>query len=206
MSKLFFTSDLHLGHANILKYCGRTIFMTDEDKEIFNNLAIDKANRWKVSEESLRRHDEGIIKRWNERVGKNDKVFHIGDFCFKNSLNRGEGINVTAKSWEERLNGEIIFIKGNHDRNNSCKTRIQNLVINIDNHYINLVHDPARADMKYEINLVGHVHNSWEIKRVVRGMSFTDVINVGVDVWNYMPITYDEIKSRYNRWLKQNEK
>ena len=206
MNNTYFTSDLHLGHANIMKYCGRTIFMTDEDKEIFNNLAIDKAKRWKVSEESLRRHDEGIIKRWNERVGKNDKVFHIGDFCFKNSLNRGEGINVTATSWRDRLNGEIIFIKGNHDRNNTCKTRIQNLVLNIDNHYINLVHQPERVDVNYSLNLVGHVHNAWLCKRITKGYSFTDAFNVGVDMHNFYPITYDEIKSQYTRWLKQNEK
>jgi len=177
--------------------------MTRDDKETYKNLAFDKQNNFRVSEQSLLNMNEGLIKRWNDRVKPEDTIFHIGDFCFKNSLNRGEGINIKASDWKKRLNGNIIFIKGNHDRNNTVKTRIQSLVLNLDNHYINLVHDSARANVSYEINLTGHVHNAWEIKRIKQGYSFTDCINVGVDVWNYYPVTYDEIKARYKKWLKK---
>jgi len=202
MGKLFFTSDTHFSHANIIKYCGRTLFMTRDDKEIYNNLAFDKQDRFIISKESVDKMNKGLISRWNERVKNEDTVIFIGDFCFKNSQNRGEGENIKAKTWEEQLNGKIIFIKGNHDRNNTVKTRIHSLILNLDNHYINCVHDPLRADVNCEINLTGHVHNTWEIKRIKRGNSFTDCINVGVDVWSYYPVTYDEIKARYSKWLK----
>jgi len=205
--KMWFTSDYHLGHANILKYCGRTLFMTKEDKEKYNyyiTVSEEEQKKFRVSDESLNNMNEEIIKRHNQRVKKDDTVIFLGDFCFKNSKNRGEGINIKAKTWEGRLNGNIIFIRGNHDRNNSVKTRIHSLVLNMDNHYINCVHDPLRADANYETNLVGHVHNNWQIKRIRSGESFTDAINVGVDVWNFYPVTFDEIKSRYMTWLKQN--
>ena len=55
--KLFFTSDTHFGHANILKYCNRP----------FTN---------------IQEHDEEIVKRWNEVVPEDGIVFHLGDIGF----------------------------------------------------------------------------------------------------------------------------
>ena len=115
MSKLYLSADLHLGHKNIMTYCGRTIFMTKEDKErykLYLTLSEDEQKKFKISDESLNNHDEGIIKRWNERVKPDDTVIHVGDFLFKNSKNRGEGIDIKSSVWESRLNGKIIFIKG----------------------------------------------------------------------------------------------
>ena len=202
--KYWFTSDLHLGHANIMKYCGRTLFMTKKDKEIYNNLAIDKQSKWKISQQSLDNMNRELIRRWNERVKPEDIVFHIGDFCFKNSSSKkGEGIKIPASYWEQQLNGKIIHLKGNHDKNNSTKTIIERLVIGYGNRRINLVHKPEFADIDYKINFTGHVHNNWKIKRIRRGESFTDCINVGVDVWNFYPVTFEEIYRRYCKWLKR---
>lgn len=50
----WFTSDLHLGHANILKYTNRP---------------------WTTVEEM----DEAIVENWNNVVGKTDRVFVLGD-------------------------------------------------------------------------------------------------------------------------------
>ena len=204
MSKLYFTADLHLGHSNIMKYCGRTLFMTKSDKEMYNNLAIDKQQKWIVSEESVYNMNEGIISRWNERVKPEDTVIHVGDFLFKSKQNRGEGIDVKATSWEERLNGKIIFIKGNHDYNNTCKTKIYSLQLKMDNHYINVVHDPIFANVNYSVNITGHVHGEWNCQRIRLGESFTDCVNCGVDVWKFYPVTYDELKGRLWKWRKKN--
>jgi len=53
---IFFTSDTHLGHANIIKYCDRPFRDTDH-------------------------MDEVIIQRWNETVSPEDTVFHLGDIA-----------------------------------------------------------------------------------------------------------------------------
>jgi len=80
MSKQFLTSDLHLGHDNIRKYCSRPF-------------------------KTLEEMNETIIRRWNERVKKEDFVYHVGDFCFRNSNDsRGEGIRNKAQEWNDRLN------------------------------------------------------------------------------------------------------
>lgn len=206
MSNYWFTSDLHLGHANVLKYCGRTIFMTKEERKLYDFYLYqpkEEQRKFKISQESLDRMNEGLINKWNERIKPEDTIFHIGDFCFKNSSSkRGEGIKVSAIEWEKRLNGKIIHIKGNHDKNNSTKTIIHRLVISHANKQINLVHNPEHVDSNYEINFVGHIHQNWKIKRIRQGWKFTDAINVGTDVWNYYPVNFNELMGRYYNWKK----
>jgi calcineurin-like phosphoesterase family protein len=58
--------------------------------------------------------------------------------------------------------------------------------------------------MDCEINLTGHVHNRWAFKRLVKGEKITDCINVGVDVNNFYPVTFEEIMSKYYKWKKTN--
>jgi len=176
--KTYFTADLHLGHFNIIKYCNRP-FKTLEQMNVT------------------------LIRNWNSRVKSEDVVYHVGDFCFRNSPGgkSGEGEVLKAEHYVKQLNGRIVFIKGNHDRNNSMKTDIERLVIGYAKHRINLVHLPDMADVGYELNFVGHVHEQWKFKRVRIGFSFTDLINVGVDVNKFMPRTFEELYSEYKQWV-----
>lgn len=88
------TSDLHLGHKNILKY---------EDRPFKN----------------VEEMDETLINNWNETVQPNDIVFNLGDFAFFN----GQKIIETL----EQLNGEQLFIFGNHDKN-MTRSNVKNYV------------------------------------------------------------------------------
>lgn len=176
--KYYFSSDYHLGHFNIIRYCNRPF-------------------------KSLEQMNETIIRNHNERIKKEDILFHIGDFCFKNTSNKGEGIRKTSAEWESQLNGKIIHIMGNHDRNNSTKTIIQKCGIKYGNKRINLVHNPEHCDFDYNINFTGHKHEKWEIKRIEGIYKITDCINVGVDVWKFMPVTFEEINKRYSKWLRE---
>jgi calcineurin-like phosphoesterase family protein len=55
---VFFTSDTHFGHVNIIGYCKRP-FHDIDDME--NNL----------------------VRNWNSIVHKTDTVYHLGDFCWQ---------------------------------------------------------------------------------------------------------------------------
>jgi len=178
--QILFTADNHFFHTNIIRYCNRPF-------------------------ESLKDMNETMIRKWNERVKKDDLVFHIGDFGMSRSNEAPEAPKKPLEIIKERLNGNIIFIAGNHDKNNSNKTPIQKIVIKHGGYRLCLVHNPEHFDYNYEIDLVGHVHEKWQIKRYFKGNRYSDCINVGVDVWDFYPITWSEIWQRYSQYIK-NEK
>jgi len=57
-SKVFFTSDTHFGHQNIIRFCNRP---------------------WATIAE----HDQALIDNWNDTVPEDAVVFHLGDFSYK---------------------------------------------------------------------------------------------------------------------------
>ena len=59
--------------------------------------------------ETVEEMDAELIRRWNHKVGKGDLVYVLGDFIWKTR-------NDDAPSLVKSLNGQIILIKGNHDR------------------------------------------------------------------------------------------
>jgi len=168
----FVTSDYHLGHGDILKFIPRPFRDVDD-------------------------MNEKIIQAHNSRVKPNDIVFHIGDFCFKGRGN--SGMHVKALEWENRLNGKIIFIKGNHDANNTVKTIITHLTVRFGGYDIFMVHDPSECNQDYLINLVGHVHTNWHIKKNGKTIMF----NVGIDVNKYMPLTLNEVIHKIEQFKKE---
>lgn len=171
--KHFFTADLHLGHKNVIEYCNRPF-------------------------KSLDHMNKELIRRWNERVKKEDFIYVLGDFCFRNSTDKnGNGVKIKAQEWIDQLNGNKIFIQGNHDRNNTLKTKLTSAIFTYNKRIYYLSHQEEDVPYCYAPNiaLVGHVHHHWKIKR----NSYNNVlVNVGVDVWNYYPVTIQEIEKFIN--------
>lgn len=58
--RVWFTSDTHFYHTNIIDFCRRPF-------------------------ESIEEMNETLIANWNKVVGTNDIVFHLGDFCLGDS-------------------------------------------------------------------------------------------------------------------------
>lgn len=82
MNKTFFVGCTHFQHANIIKLANRPFSSVEE-------------------------MDETLIDNWNKTVGKNDVVYHLGDFAYHGTTSNSDIL--------KRLNGRITLIQGNHD-------------------------------------------------------------------------------------------
>jgi len=175
---IWFTSDTHFGHFNIIEYCHRPF-------------------------KTVQYMDKMLIDNWNEKVKPGDTVYHLGDFCFKKSSEAPDG-NVWD-FYRKQLNGDIIFIKGNHDKSNGAKTILQGALIETFGQQVYLVHKPEHTNFHYNIAFCGHVHDKWkfkwEEKIIYDNHLFTQlIVNVGVDQWNFAPIHAHQIFKAINRF------
>ena len=176
-SGVFFTSDSHFGHKNIIPMTNRPFADAEE-------------------------MDNALIKNWNNVVGKNDIVFHLGDFCFGNPSKWKEVL--------EQLNGNIYLILGNHDFKNlkaNCYQYFtdiqQQMRIWIDDWILYLNHFPYLCcDGAWNLDrkvgqAFGHVHSCPDCKGLdIPRMQylFPNQYDVGVDNNNYTPISWKELK------------
>lgn len=155
-------SDTHFNHSNIIKYCDRPFKNVTE----MNN---------------------ELIKRWNNKVSKEDIVYHLGDFAFGN-LDYISSIVL-------KLNGRIRLILGNHDSYNPNKyidcgfDRVYDKPIIYSDYFI-LSHKPMEwiDETGVFANIYGHIHNDKRYNWVTR-RSF----NVSADVVNFTPVNIDKI-------------
>jgi len=166
-TRRFYTSDLHVDHTNIIKLNKRPFINIDEMKET-------------------------IITNWNKTVTNSDIVYLLGDTCLK-VQNFIELVKV--------LNGQLHIIRGNHDDEVIKKAingyKIKNVVYHRDilrvkdgSHTVILSHYPIYEWDRWfrgSIHLYGHVHGN--IGRSFRPRAY----DVGVNIWNYRPVTLDEI-------------
>lgn len=169
---VFFTSDLHLGHANIIRLCNRPF-------------------------SSVKEMDETIIKNWNRTVGKNDTVYVLGDFTMlKNSQSANDYIeNLNGKIFF--LKGNHDHWMKNYDFSNN--NRIFNLGSyheeSLSQRKFILCHYPFLEWNHFyrgSYHLHGHQHNSKEynednIKNNIRRY------DVGVDANNFTPVSVEKI-------------
>ena len=153
--RIFIISDTHFHHKNIIKYANRP-FRTIEEM------------------------DEEMIKRWNNKIGKDDLVIHLGDFALGN---KEEIINL-----KKRLNGNILLLRGNHDHKAIREAGFLIIKGNLEIDNIIFSHNPLKRNEvpKGFINVHGHVHD----KESLIG------INVSVEKTNYEPIELEELRKR----------
>ena len=182
----YYISDLHLGHANVIRFDNRPFRDIDE-------------------------MEAEIIRRWNERVTPQDTVYIIGDFCWKTSSNwipivqklKGRKVLIRGNHDPKQIYGKLrkLFddvkdykeISDNGRRVSMC-------------HFPILLYNHSHSANIYM--LCGHVHNTkendwlekWrtEIRkqRILGGVgNYGNIINVGcmMPYMDYTPRTLDEL-------------
>jgi calcineurin-like phosphoesterase family protein len=175
MPSVFLTSDTHFGHAGVCK------FLRDD--------GVTKLRPWDNPEDM----DEEMVKRWNETVRPNDKVYHLGDVV----------INRKALSIMHRLNGDKVLIRGNHDifRDDEYRIHFRELrAYHVMNGMI-LSHIPIHSDSlgRFGTNIHGHTHSN-RVKAEVWGEYEIDTRYhcVCVEQTDFRPILFEDVIKRIN--------
>jgi len=180
MNNVFFISDTHFNHSNIIKYCNRP--WHDENSQTGDII---------VRPEDVEKMNEEMIKRWNGVVGKDDIVWHLGDFCL------GKDQNNTIPEMVSRLNGKINLVLGNHDHHSvrfyyeAGFNRVYDRKVII-NDFVVLSHAPMEFVKAPFFNVFGHVHDCETYKTWSK-----DSCCVCVERHDYTPVPWIEIEKKY---------
>lgn len=141
-------------------------------------------------------HDEALVQNWNTVVTRDDIVYHLGDLGLCHSTYLGKILN--------RLNGSIHIILGNHDKTALQISKTANVkrfasisdskYIRVENQHIFLLHYAMRtwrSSYHGSWHLFGHSHG--------RMAPFGKSFDVGVDCWDYKPVSFDCVKQKMDQ-------
>ena len=183
--KMFFTSDTHFCHENIIKYCKRPFKNAEEN-------------------------DTELIRRWNEKVSKDGIVFHLGDVAFGDpnkvdkileQLNGIIYLVIGNHDWRQIVN--------QHKWRFELMTQQINMKIGkrhvILNHYPMLAFSGAWRGLDASYQLFGHVHTSpytdEGLDQARMKMLFTSQYDVGVDNNDFTPVSWKEVDQIINNQM-----
>jgi len=183
--KIFFTSDTHFQHENIIKYCKRPF------KDIEEN-------------------DAELIRRWNEKVPEDGIVFHLGDVGFGHP----QIINDIFKQLHGKIylvigNHDWRRVTTQHAWRFEDMTQQINMKIGkrhiILNHYPMLAFSGAWRGVDATYQLFGHVHTSpytdEGLDQARMKMLFTSQYDVGVDNNDFTPVSWKEVDQIINNQM-----
>lgn len=167
--KIHFTSDLHFGHANVIKYCKRPFSSVDE-------------------------MDAALIENWNNTVGQDDHIYILGDMFFCGAekadaiLKQLNGVKTLVYGNHDRVirNNRHLqeqFAGGVHDVFASSFTVETTKVKVVMCHFAMRVWDHSHYG---SLHLYGHSH----------GMlpdNGTRSMDVGVDAHSMTPISLERV-------------
>ena len=160
-----------------------TFFTSDTHFDDVKRIRVDH-RPFKTIEE----HDAALIERWNEVVGAKDEIYHLGDFTILKSAKR-------VRELLGLLKGRKHLIIGNNDAATTIESKGWASVaayreIELEEKLLILCHYPFRTwhnMAKGAIDLHGHSHG--KLKEATRQY------DVGVDVFDYRPVTLETILS-----------
>lgn len=174
MNKIFFTSDTHFSHGNIIRYCNRP-FSSAQDM------------------------NRQIIDNWNSVVMSDDIIYHLGDFAFvKNEYEVGAILSkLNGKIY-------FIFGNHDRSMHNFFsrplyKEKYYHKIINL-NHHAEIKIDGQAITLNHYAMRVWNKshHGAWQLYGHSHGTLPDDpnarAIDVGVDCHNFYPISFEQIK------------
>ena len=177
---IWFISDSHFGHGNIIKYCNRPFMNKYEQNIVDNHKRGDKLyDDLRISQDTIDRHDDALIDNINRIVKPKDTLYHLGDFALRNIGHYRHRIKCE----------EVHLILGNHDylkdRDEEGFYSVSDYKeIKYEGRFIVLSHYAMRVwnrSHRGSIMLYGHSHGTLP--------GIKNSFDVGVDCHGYCPIS-----------------
>ena len=183
MGKVFFISDLHFGHENVIRFDNRPFASVNE-------------------------MDDELIRRWNAKVNKDDAVYVLGDFIWKSRngdahilLRSLNGRIILIKGNHDRFlcNAQAKAVFADINDYDDIHVTLDDGSVRrcILSHYFIPLYN---GHWHGAIHLHGHSHITPEAateKRIAKELNEAgyknEIYNVGCMYWNYEPVTLDEI-------------
>ncbi len=173
---IYFTSDLHLGHAEIVGMSKRPFSSVEE-------------------------MDETLIANWNSRVHKNDAVYILGDLIYKSARAPEEYLSRLRGQKHLIFGNHDLTWKDKVDLSKWFASWQWAAQVNTGQGNAILCHFPLVTYIrKFQIH--GHLHNRTdrEYWGLLREMPCS--LNAGVDINGFYPVSLDELIEN-NRIFKQ---
>lgn len=173
---IFFTSDTHFNHANVIEFCDRPY-------------------------DSVEQMNEDMVDKWNSVVGPNDIVYHLGDVGLGNAskyekyIRALNGYRVLVIGNHDNTKQKMLDI-GFHRVCDQDYVQVQD---GPTAKVLWLAHIPSFNEsdkrklerpepiIEYDLELCGHVHTGWTVN--VSDDLTKYIVNVGVDVHGMTPIS-----------------
>ena len=183
---IYFVSDFHIGHQNVIKFDGRPF-------------------------ESLEEMHLKLIKNWNSKVNDEDIVFYLGDFTFKNQ-EIGSWFRNHLKGKIHFIMGNhdrtSVISKLGFEKVWGCDSGLGGVTIEVKDPDANrgyqiivLCHYPILSWNKSHHgswHVHGHCHQSLTKNKEMSWYYKRKVIDAGVNGLEYTPISYKELKKIMN--------
>ena len=176
---IYFTADLHFGHGNIIRYCGRPFGSVEE-------------------------MDQRITDNFKERLGADDDLYILGDVTLNQSVARVRNYlkdipgrkHLIFGNHDERLRRhqkeiDDIFVECADMKVLEVEDADLGSVNFMLCHYP-LLHWGYNEDGQ-GIHLFGHIHNNPAQNQVMSHVPHC--LNVGVDLWDFRPLSVNEVLS-----------
>jgi calcineurin-like phosphoesterase family protein len=202
----YYCSDQHAFHGNIMKYCRRLAFMTDDDRARL--LALEARGgdlrSLRMGDESIDRMNRGLAANINARVGPDDTLWCLGDW----SCCSGPGALRNARWFRDQIACRTVhLVWGNHD-----DRRIADLFAST-HEQTEVVDGRARLTLNHypmvtwngqhlasaaapNIHLYGHVHARYQAEPAanpLKDAAAWAALDVGFDGHDYQVWSLDEI-------------
>lgn len=164
---IYYISDPHFGHSNIIRLCNRPFSCIEE-------------------------MDETLIENWNRRVTNGDEIYILGDLIFRSTVDPREYIERLRgkkhliignhdSSWMKKVDLPHYFESVEHLS-----------VFNNGLAKVTACHYPMMCyEGKYL--LYGHIHNNRDAAYWPLLQTMDHALNACVEVNGYQPVTFEEL-------------